>query len=51
VQDALLPGDDKGVPGVVAALKTHDGRGFPGQHVADFALALIAPLGPEDHDI
>jgi len=51
VQHALLATHNKGVPSVVAALKANDGGAFLRQHIHDFAFALIAPLGPEDHDI
>ena len=49
MQDRLLVADDERVPGVVAALKTHDGAGAVREHVDDGALALVAPLRP-DHD-
>ena len=38
------------VPGVVAALEAHDGVGPLGEQVGDLALALVAPLGADDHD-
>ena len=38
------------VPGVVAALKAHDGVGVLGEQVGDLALALVAPLGADYHD-
>ena len=41
--------DDDGVPGVVAALVAHDHVHVPGQQVGELALALVAPLGPDDH--
>lgn len=49
VQDGLLPVDDQGVAGIVAALETHDGTDFLGKQIDDLAFAFIAPLGTE-HD-
>ncbi len=47
-----LPGlavpDDR-VAGVVAALEADDRVGLLGEQVGDLALALIAPLGADDH--
>ena len=41
--------DHQGVTGIVTALKAHH-RGDPiGQQVDDFTLALVAPLGADDH--
>ncbi len=45
----LAVADDR-VAGVVAALKSDDRVGALGQEVRDLALALIAPLGADDHD-
>ena len=36
------------VPGVVTALKAHDGVGLLGEQVGDLALSLVAPLGADD---
>ena len=49
VQDVLLVAHQHGVPGVVAALETHDHVALAGQQIDDLALALIAPLGAH-HD-
>ena len=38
-----------GVPGVVAALVAHDHGGLLGQEIGRLALALVAPLQPDDH--
>ena len=38
------------VPGVVAALEAHNGVRPLGKQVGYLALALIAPLGADDHD-
>ena len=46
-----LGADDEGVAGVVAALEAHDDVGLVGQPVDDLALALVAPLGANDHDV
>src|SRR5829696_8367757 len=43
--------DDEGVAGVVAALEAHDHVGLLGEPVDDLALALVAPLGADHHDI
>jgi hypothetical protein len=39
------------VAGVVAALEAHDALSVLGQPVDDLALAFIAPLGADDHDV
>ena len=44
----LVAADD-GVAGVVAALVAHDHRDLLGQEVGRLALALVAPLQPDDH--
>ena len=41
--------DDDGVPGVVAALVADDHRHLLGQEVGELTLALVAPLGADDH--
>ena len=46
--ERLAVADDR-VAGVVAALEAHDHRGVLGEQVDDLALALVAPLGPDDH--
>ena len=43
--------DHQRVTGIVAALEAHDDVGALGQPVDDLALALVAPLGADDHDI
>ena len=40
---------DHRVAGVVAALVAHDHRDLLGQEVGGLALALVAPLEPDDH--
>src|SRR5690606_24531870 len=49
-QDGLAPADHERVAGVVTALKASDGSRTLGQEVDDLALALIAPLRPDDDD-
>ena len=44
----FLLADDERVPGIVSALKAHDGARAIGQHVDDGAFALVAPLRPDD---
>jgi len=46
-----LVADDERVPGVVAALKAHHDIGALTQPIDDLALAFVAPLGADDHDI
>ncbi len=46
-----LPSTTERVAGVMSALKTHHHVGTLGQPVHDLALALVAPLGADDHDI
>ncbi len=43
--------DHQRMAGIVAALKAHHDIGALRQPVDDLALALIAPLGADDHDI
>ena len=43
--------DDQRVPGVVPALEARDHVGALGQPVDDLALALVAPLGADDHHV
>ncbi len=49
-QHGLLAADDQRVAGVVAALESRDRGGALGEQVDDLALALVAPLGPDDDD-
>ncbi len=51
VQHGLLTVDDQGMSGIVAALVTHDRSRLIGQQIDDLALALITPLGAQDHDV
>ena len=51
VGDDLLPVDDQGVAGVGAAAVAHHHVGELGVEVDDFALAFVAPLGADDHDV
>ena len=44
----LAVADDR-VAGVVAALEADDDVGLLGEQVDDLALALVAPLGADDH--
>ena len=44
-----LVAPDDGMTGVVAALVAHDHRDLLGQEVGRLALALVAPLEPDDH--
>ena len=51
VQREVLPvGQHDGVPGVVAALIAHHPLHGPPQQVRGLALALVAPLGADEHD-
>src|SRR6185436_3435240 len=45
----LLVADVHGVPGVRATLVAGNDGVALGQHVDDLALALVAPLGADDH--
>ena len=49
LQDELLAGDGDGMSGVVSAGIARDNFKVIGEHIDDFALALIAPLGAENH--
>ena len=49
VQLELLVVADDRVAGVVAALEAHDDVGPLGEQVGHLALALVAPLGADDH--
>ena len=51
VQRVALLADGHGVTGVGSTLETgHDVEAF-GEQVDDLALALVAPLGPDDGDV
>jgi hypothetical protein len=41
----------RGVPGIVAALEADHDVGLGGQPIDDLALALVAPLGPDNNYI
>ena len=43
--------DHQRVAGIVAALEAHHDIGTLGQPIDDLALAFVAPLGADDHDI
>jgi hypothetical protein len=49
-QDRLLAADHERVARVVPALEPGDRGGPLGEQVDDLALALVAPLGADDHD-
>ncbi len=49
LQHELLPADDDGVPGVVPARVACHGAEALAQHVHNFALALVAPLGAQHY--
>ena len=51
VQRGLDAIDDQRVAGVVAALEAHHALRAFGQPVDQLALALVAPLGADDHDV
>src|SRR6185369_9245339 len=48
ISDAV---NDEGVAGVMPALEAHDDVGLLGEPVDDLALALVAPLRPDDHHV
>ena len=51
MQRVLLPvRGDHGVAGVVAALVAHDVVDLLAEQVGNLALALVAPLGADEHD-
>jgi hypothetical protein len=50
VQRVGLASDDDGVTGVVAAVVFDDVVDLLAEQVSRFAFALVAPLGPEQHD-
>src|SRR6185437_3379687 len=49
LQNEFLPADDDSVPGVVPASVTRHHLEALGEHVHDFPLAFIAPLGADHH--
>ena len=51
MQDGLLSIDNQCVPGVVTALKPHDGGALLCQKIDNFAFALVAPLGTDDDNV
>lgn len=51
VQDVFLRADEDGVAGVVAARVAHDDVGRLGEHVDDFAFALVAPLSADQNGV
>ena len=51
VQHRLLAADDQRMARVVSALKAHHSLRVIRQPVYDLALALVAPLGADDHDV
>jgi hypothetical protein len=51
VQRRLDALDHQRVAGVVPALEPHHALGVIGQPVDELALALVAPLGADDHDV
>ena len=50
MQRVLLVADDDRVPGVVAAVELHDVVDRPAELVGGLALALVAPLGADEHE-
>ena len=51
MKNGLFAIDDQRVSRVVPALETHYRVGIAAQQVDDFSLALVTPLGAENHDI
>ena len=51
VQDGALTVHFDGMPGIVAALETHDDIAVRSQHVNDFSLSFVAPLGADNNGI
>ena len=51
VQDGALAVHLDGVSGVVAALETHDDVAVRSEHVNDFTLAFVTPLGADNNGI
>ena len=49
VERERLPGVDDRMPGVVATLVANDQVGPLGEQVDQLALALVAPLGTDEH--
>ena len=50
VQHGFLTIDDERMAGIVPALKADHGCGLIGEQIDDLALALVAPLGADNHD-
>ena len=50
MQRILFVANDHGVAGVIAAVKLHDVVNATAEKIGGFALALIAPLGANQHD-
>ena len=51
MQDGALTVHFDGMPGIVAALETHDDIAVRSQHVNDFSLSFVAPLGADNNGI
>ena len=51
VELVLVLADDQGMTGIVSALEAHHAFGMIGQPVHDLALALVTPLGTDNHDV
>jgi hypothetical protein len=49
VQNRFLAANDQGMPGVVTALESNYGRCTVCEQVNNFSLALVTPLGADDH--
>ena len=47
MQHIFFPGDDDGVPRVVATLRADDEVRLLGEEINDFAFAFVAPLGAD----
>ena len=50
-ENGLFAADDQRVSGIVAALKAHHRLHLIGQQIDDFALALVAPLQADHHQV
>ena len=50
VQHGFNAVDDHRMPGIVTALKAHDRVNLVGEHVDDFAFALVTPLRADNND-
>ena len=49
MEHITLTADFDGVPGVVAALKTNHHIDVAGEHVDEFSLAFVSPLGSDQN--